>query len=182
VISSVWAKFGIVITLAALPLFRAAAESSPVAAAKGVAFVYDSHGGTQDYRLDVDGDGLVRYFGRYRVKTERIATFTVPRERVLKLIEGLRAMKTFDYKPQRGFFIDGGGWHLSTTVAIYVAGESRSLVYQAAANVEFDRKLYALVEAYVPTESLRCPFDMPGSPRFPSGDICRLFRDERTSR
>ncbi|MFO1364471.1 MAG: hypothetical protein U1F45_18780 [Burkholderiales bacterium] len=181
-ISWVSAKFGLVLVLAAIPFLHAAAESSPVAAAKGIAFVYDSHGDIQDYRLDVDGDGFVRYFGRYRVKTEGIVTFSVPRERVLKLVEGLRLMKAFDYRPQRGFFIDGGGSHLSTTVALYVAGESNSLVYQAAANEDFHRKLSALVEELIPTESLRCPFDMTGNPRFPSGDICRLFRDDRRSR
>jgi hypothetical protein len=129
--------------------------------------------GPQDFRVEANKIGVVHYSGRANVKRAESVVFRVPQENIQQLAKELEKSGVFDASPQIAFLSEGGAWRLTTTIALYKDGRTRSLVYQALANPALHATIYTLLERYIPTESLRCPHLLPASPAFATGgDIC----------
>lgn len=131
--------------------------------------------GPQDFRVEVNKVGVVHYLGRSNVKRAESVVLRIPKENVERLVDEIEQLRIFDVIPRFSFYSENAAWGLTTTIAVYKNGKTRSLVYQRMANPELHRKIFALLEQYVPTESLRCPFIVPRSPAFATGgDICAV--------
>lgn len=127
-----------------------------------VAFVFErswSGPSGQDYRVELYGDGRVRYEGKYRVKTTGVEQFTIQKKDVVRFVDGLGRIGFFEFQPKLG--VSKSTSRLTTTVGFYRDGKTYAVVYDDEANEAFDLRLYELMEQFVPTRSLRCPYVMP---------------------
>lgn len=115
----------------------------------------------QGFSLEVHGDGTVRYVGSAFVKREGTIGYKVPSQTVLKLAEELMESGVLDKALRTGESVNMR-W-INTTVALYHPKRTASLVYNVAANAHLDTTIRAIMEKYVPTKELRCPFVLPES-------------------
>jgi hypothetical protein len=125
--------------------------------------------GGQDFQIEVSGDGSVFYEGRARVKTLGVVRFNVPRENVQALARELDQSGVLRQNPRLG--TTAHTLRMTTATALYAKGRSHALVYSLGANPELDR-IRVVLEAYVPTLELRCPYVFPSDSVFSGLDIC----------
>lgn len=108
------------------------------------------------FRVSVFSDGAVNYQGVEKVKKTGTHNLSIPTESVEKLVDAFirDGFDTFSPPTSPG----PADAHISLTISIAHPRLSRSVTFSAARNTEEYVRYLAVLDSYVPTRELRCPY------------------------